>query len=263
MVEEAAGRVAAQRERADALLQAGDRLGARDAYSQALVVAEHELGPGHRELVLLHNGLGVTAKFTGEVDVAAHHYARALELVEGRDDADDLLGGLRHNLGGLAHTRGDLVEAEIQTRMALSHHTGVNPVAEAADRGQLGSIVSERGRHDEAIDLLEVAEAQFRDALGDDHLEVAIVQTTLGAALHRAGRLPEAARAYAAGLRIREATLGADHPELGPTLLNLGQLAVDQGDPALGAQYARRAVAVLEGHVVDDHPFLVLARERA
>lgn len=256
-------RVVARRTLGEALLLDGDRYAARAAYVAALDEAADALPPGDVEVLLLHNGIGVTAKFTGEVELAEHHYGVALALLEARGGDDQLLAGLHHNLGGLAHTRGDMAAAAHHTELALEGHDGVDAVGAAADRGQLGSIYSEQGRHDEAIELLCRAAKEMGDLLGAEHLEVAIARTTLGAALHRAGRLDEAADAYAEGLAAREAALGTDHPELAPTLLNLGQLAADRGDDAGARAHASRAVAVLEGNVVEDHPFLVVARARA
>lgn len=247
----------------EALQASGDRMAARAAFVTALAEAEVALPADDVELMLLHNDLGITAKFTGEVAAAAEHYGRALDLLQSRGGDDMMLAALHHNLGGLAHTRGEFPEAERHTRAALAIHEGQEEFGALSDRGQLGSILSELGRHEEAIDLLRAVADEFGRLLGPDHVEVAIATTTLGSALHRAGRLDLAAGAYESGLAARERALGADHPELAPTLLNLGQLAADRGDPDAAAGYARRAVGVLDGRVVADHPFLRLARERA
>lgn len=256
-------RIVCRRVQGEALQAAGDRMGARAALATALAEAETCLPADDVELLLLHNDLGITAKFTGEVIVAAEHYQRALDILQTRGGDDMMLAALHHNLGGLAHTRGDFPEAERHTRAALVLHEGSDEFGALSDRGQLGSILSELGRHDEAINLLRGAVDDFARLLGPDHVEVAVATTTLGSALHRAGQLEPASRAYEAGLAARERVLGPDHPELAPTLLNLGQLAADRGDQTTATAYARRAVDVLDGRVVADHPFLRLARERA
>ncbi len=256
-------RVVCRRTLGNALLLAGDRLAARDAFIQALREVREHFDEDDVEALFLHNGIGVTAKFTGEVELAAWHYGQALEILQARGGDEQMLACLHHNLGGLAHTRGDMATAEAHTRTALALHEGADAPGAAADRGQLGSILSERGHHEEAIGLLRRTIDDFAELLGPGHLEVAIAQTTLGAALHRAGQLEAAAQAYGEGLDSRQESLGADHPELAPTLLNIGRLAADRGDPEAARTYARRAVAVLEGNVVPDHPFLSLARQRS
>ncbi len=256
-------RVICRRTLGEAFMLAGDRLAARQAFTEALDEVREHFDEHDVEALLLHNCIGITAKFTGEVELASSHYGRALEILRARGGDEQMLACLHHNLGGLAHTRGDMATAEMHTREALTLHEGADEAGAAADRGQLGSILSERGRHEEAIGLLHRAAADFTTLLGPQHVEVAIAQTTLGAALHRAGDLEGAAQAYAEGLTSRQAALGPDHPELAPTLLNLGRLAADQGDPGTARTFARRAVAVLEGNVVADHPFLIVARQRA
>ncbi len=114
--------------------------------------------------------------------------------------------------------------------------------------------------HEDTVAALQQTESELCEALGEHDLEVAVVRTELGAALQRAGRLVEAHQAYGAALAARELALGPYHPELGPTLLDLGQLAAERGDRVAASSYARRAQAVLEGHVASDDPLLVLAR---
>ena len=255
--------IVARRTLGDAQLLSGDRLTARQTFVRALDEVHEHFDDDDVEALLLHNCIGVTAKFTGEVELAACHYERALEILRSRGGDDLMLAGLHHNLGGLAHTRGDMATAEMHTREALMLHEGVDEAGAAADRGQLGSILSERGQHEEALALIRRTIDDFAALLGAAHVEVAIAQTTLGAALHRSGDLEGAAQAYAEGLASRQRALGADHPELAPTLLNLGRLAADQNDPETARIWACRAVTVLEGNVVSDHPFLRIARERA
>jgi hypothetical protein len=221
-----------------------------------------QLGEDDVEALLLHNGIGVTAKFTGEVDLAAEHYGRALEILEARG-GDDRCSAACTTTWAAWPTPGATWRPRSCTRARRWPCTRAGRVGASSDRGSSGSILSELGRHDEAIAMLRQAAEEFAALLGPDHVEVAIAQTTLGAALHRAGRLDEAAEAYATGLAARERALGADHPELAPTLLNLGQLAADNGDAATATSYATRAVAVLDGNVVAEHPFLRLARQRA
>lgn len=258
----AAQAATAHRTLGDARVLAGDREGARVALQEALRAAA-ELPPRHPVTALVNNSFGVLEKFCGNLDAAAAHYAAALDSHSGDDP--EFRAGLLHNLGGLAHSRRDLADAENHTRAALELHvalTGAVSPGACADRGQLASIVSGLGRHGEAIDLLAETIAGFTTLYGPDHLEVGIARCTLGAALDRVGRLSEAEAAYRAGLAIREAALGPEHPELAPTLLNLGRVLDRAGDRAEGRALTERAVRNLTGRVVEDHRFLVKARRR-
>jgi len=77
----------------------------------ALETCEAALGPGDLEAGALHNMLGGVGKFSATFDSAAAHYARAIEIYRAAGAADGVLAGLHHNLGGLAHSRGDLASA--------------------------------------------------------------------------------------------------------------------------------------------------------
>ena len=176
-----------------------------------------------------------------------------------------IIAALRHNLGGLAHSRGDLPTAERETRRALELHTKSHGAARpdtACDRSQLAAILSELGRHEEAERELRRTAEDFAAAYGPDHVEVAIARTALGAALHRVGRLDKADADYRAGLRYRKRTQGAEHPMLAPTLLNLSTLCEQRGHRDEARQFAQRAADVIDGAVTADHPHLVTARRR-
>jgi len=203
-------RVALGRLRGLALLDAGDRPAAREALQTTLTLCEATLGPDDGDAGALHNMLGIVGKFMGTFDDAAAHYARALEIYGREGRSPGIIATLRHNLGGLAHSRGDLITAERETRRALELHAAshgpVHPDT-AGDRGQLAAILSELGRHAEAERELRRTADDFAAACGPDHVEVAIAHTALGAALHRVGRLDEADAAYRAGLAVTD-----DHP---------------------------------------------------
>ncbi len=258
-------RVHLGRMRGEALLASGDRPGARKALTAALALCEASIGSQDGDAAVLHNGLGIVGKFSGDFEAAADHYARAGAIFAQIGTSDRVLGALHHNLGGLAHSRGDVVTAERETRRALDLHTAALGPAHpdtTADRGQLGGILSELGRHDEAERELRRTANDWTAAYGADHLEVAIAQTSLGAALHRAGRLKEADAAYRDGLAARERRQGTGHPELAPTLLNLSRLCEQRGDRDEAVSLARRAASNLEGAVTDDHPVLIATRQR-
>lgn len=258
-------RVQLGRLRGVALLDAGDRPGARAVLQTTLSVCKDTLGADDGDAAALHNMLGIVGKFMGTFDDAAAHYARALEIYEHAGAHRGVIATLRHNLGGLAHSRGDLVTAERETRRALELHTESHGPAHpdtAGDRGQLAAILSELGRHEEAERELRRTAEDFAAAYGPDHVEVAIAHTALGAALHRVGRLDEADAAYREGLAGRERTQGQAHPMLAPTLLNLSALCEQRGDRSEARAFAQRAADVLDGAVTADHPHRVAAQQR-
>jgi len=258
-------RVHLGRLRGVALLDDGNRSGSRAVLEDTLALCERTLGDDDADGAALHNMLGIVAKFTGRLDDAAAHYAGALAIYERVGAPPAGLATLHHNLGGLAHSRGDLQTAERETRRALEMHTacsGPSHPDTAGDRGQLGAILSELGRHEEAERELRQTARDFAGAYGPDHVEVAIARTAIGAALHRVGRLDEADAAYRDGLAARERSQGSEHPMLAPTLLNLSMLCELRGDREQARAFAQRAAAVLDGAVTADHPHRLAAHER-
>src|SRR5947208_1241474 len=132
------------RVRADALLALGDHAAAAPTLDRAdaLALPLPEGEPFDRLKVHL-----------GRLRGLALLDARALEIYRVAGAAPGVVATLHHNLGGLAHSRDDLVTAERETRRALELHTsssGAGHPDTAADRGQLAAILSELGRHDEA-----------------------------------------------------------------------------------------------------------------
>ena len=118
-------RVRLGRLRGVALLDGGDRPGARAMLLRTLELCEATVGADGADAAALHNMLGIVGKFTGTFDSAAEHYARALEIYERLEAAPAVIATLHHNLGGLAHSRGDLETAERETRRALEMRTRV------------------------------------------------------------------------------------------------------------------------------------------
>jgi tetratricopeptide (TPR) repeat protein len=261
--------VAAQRELDRVRVQAGLALGtvmlARGDYAGAgctlratLADARATVGAADPDTGGVLNALGLVARYTGAFDVAADCYARALEIVE------DTLGpthvqaaSLHHNLGGLAHARGDAAAGEWHARRAIELRAaalGPEHPEVAADKGAWAAILQRLGRLDEAERLLRETIETFVRAFGADHLEVGIACTSLGAVLHQAGRLQEAEEQYRAGLAIREQRTGAEHPELAATLINLGSLLAQRGQRDQARALYRRALGLLNASVDNAHP---------
>ena len=80
------------------------------------------------------------------------------------------------------------------------------------------------------------------------------MHATLGAALHKRGDVGAAAAAYDEALAAKERSLGSTHPELVPTLNNVGLLLAQSGrfDEAEAAY--RRALGLLEQAGLPEHP---------
>lgn len=227
-------------------------------------------------LAMLCNQLGIVFKYSGRFDEAAELYARAVSLIiehSGPEHPD--LAALYHNIGGLAHARGDYAAAEEPARRAVEirekalggDHLGIGEkafdrdhLALAADRAALAPILLELGKVDEAAVLLSQALEVFQRAYGPEHYEVAVVTNNLAAVAYRQGRSTDAEELFRKCLAIKEKLLGLDHPDLTPTLNNLALLRRKAGDSVGAERLYGRAVSILEPRVEDDHPTLTAVR---
>ena len=260
---------AASRVAGRALLAMGDREGAR----RALVAALADAAGDPVAQALAHAALAGVARAMGEPAEAIGHLEWALG-----DAPPHARPDLHREAATIASRAGLLADAEFHAREALRRHgdqsssggdapsAGAAAIAEADDRLRLGAILSAQGRHDEAVEHLRRATDTLACEVGDGHADTLLARAELAEALALAGRTAQAIVAHDAVLTGRATALGADHPELAPTLLALAALTAAGGtspDRIRAYALASRAVGVLHGRVPADHPLLAEARAAA
>jgi tetratricopeptide (TPR) repeat protein len=234
---------------------------AEQRYRGALAQAD----PGSLDEATVANDLAVTLKFVGKLDEAECLYGRSLAILErelGPDHPD--LATLFHNLGGLAHARGDYAAAEPPARRSVELRRkafGDDHPAVAADVAALAAVLDALCLDAEAEQLFRDSIAVFERSFGPTHYEVAFNRGQLAALLFRTGRLGEAEELYRRALADLEELLGSDHPDLAPPLNNLAVLLAARGDRGAAVALHRRALAILESSVEPDHPTLLACRE--
>jgi len=247
----------AEAARVDVIRKRG-RLDEAAALGQALVRWADTVLPADDLLISeALNGLGVIYKFQGRYADAEAVYRRALRIVESGEGAPDSLATLMHNLGGLAHARGDFAAGEPLARRAVELREaahGRNHPAVAADIEAWGALLEGLDQLPHAERAYAEALATFESTLGPDSLEAASSAAAL-ASLHQSlGRRDEALAGYERARAIREAKLGPTHFDLGITLNNLGMLLQEVGRPADARAALARALAIFEASLGPEHP---------
>ena len=93
----------------------------------------------------------------------------------------------------------------------------------------LGSLLQEQGKLEEAETLFRRALTVNERVLGTDHPDTLNSVGWLGSLLHDQGKLEEAEAMYRRSLEASERVLGGDHPGTLSSTNNLGSLLKDQG----------------------------------
>jgi tetratricopeptide (TPR) repeat protein len=211
------------------------------------------------------NALGVVYKYASDFDAAEAAYRRAVAAARGLADPDPLIeAGLLHNLGGLAHARGDAADGiPLAERGAALRAEALGPDHPdvARDLNALGALYHLAGRLGDAARAYRRALAVFEDRYGPGHFEVAMTCANLAVLHGDQGDFAQAEALHRRSLRIFVATLGPHDAEVGLTLLNLAAAVAGQGRKAEAATLATRATAILTARLPPGHPHLLAAAE--
>ena len=225
--------------------------------------ASAALGEASLPVASAASALGVVHKHASDFDAAEAAYRRAAAAVAGMADPDPLLeAGLLHNLGGLAHSRGDaatgipLAErgAALRAEALGTSHPDV-----ARDLNALGALYHLAGRHDDAAHAYGRALTVFEDSYGPRHFEVAMACANLAVLRGDQGDYAQAESLGHRSLDILTAVLGPDDAEVGLTLLNLAAAAAGQHKMAEAGELASRAARILAGRLPAGHPHVLAA----
>ena len=227
--------------------------------------AASAFGEASMAVVSAANALGVVGKYASDFDAAEAAYRRAAAALDGLDDPDPLVeAGLLHNLGGLAHSRGDAAGGiSLAERGAAlrAEGLGAGHPDVARDLNALGALYHLARRYEDAAGAYRRALAVFEDSYGPDHFEVAMTCANLAVLAGDRGRFADAESLGRRPLRILEAVLGPGDAEVGLTVLNLAAAVAGQGRRAEAAALAARAAAILTARLPAGHPHVTAARE--
>jgi serine/threonine-protein kinase len=133
-----------------------------------------------------------------------------------------------------------------------------DPRAEAAWLNAEALLLYRTNKLEEALVVHQRALSLREQALGPDHLEVAISLNNLGILFNDMARPREARDVLARAAAIREKILGPDHPETALTLNNLGIALSFMGDTAGAFAAFTRALAADERALGPEHPDLLM-----
>ncbi len=196
--------------------------------------------------------LSHTYRQLGEWDTSAKQIERVKELQSTRGITSPGVAPVALAEAVLAWNRGDLPAAETLYRESLAALAGlaevgspVDSLAWAESMLQLGNIVVQMGRYDEADSLMHGALPVFR-RLAPDSDNVAVTYNSLGNLSRYRGDLEGAEKNYREALAIHRRVLGENHPYVATDLHNLGRLLEARGNIPEAEQLLRESMAVLD-----------------
>ena len=138
-------------------------------------------------------------------------------------------------------------EAEARQRRALRLlEAGGHPMALLGARSNLASLLSDRGKHDQARAMALQTVREVEGLLPSDHPDRARIWLGYGDVLLAAGDTAEAEVAYEQAQAGFIAASGPDHPDVALALVSLAALAEERGATGLAVDLYERVVAIIE-----------------
>ncbi len=189
---------------------------------------------------------------------AAERSARLALAARGRLQANDappmlalesLLGTAINRQGRTEEAAALLAEAAGRARQLPETHDARVSIALAQ-----AVNLSDAGKREEAITLLESVRGPLLAAGGESGDALARLDNNLAISFARLGRFGEAAPLLERVLAQRQATLGPEHPDTLATLTNLGAVRGISGDAEGAAVLQRESLAINRRRVGDLHP---------
>jgi tetratricopeptide (TPR) repeat protein len=178
--------------------------------------------------------------------VQRHHGARSREMAT-----------LWHNLGGLAHARGNYVRGEPLARRAVEVGRRVLPAGHPellAHEVAHAALLDGLERYRESIRIYRRALAAYTRIFGRAHYETASTLHNLAGAYASTGEGARAETAYRECIALYRRLLGPAHPDLGLARHNLGVVYAEAGRTRDARRELAAALAILRRSLGARHP---------
>ena len=192
--------------------------------------------------------LAVTLRVQGDVEAALAAHAEAIALAEALYGPEHPGYATELNNAGAARLQhGDVAGSEALLRRALEiRAASFGPAHPNVLEGRinLAIVMSQLGRQDEAVELLQLAEQHAGEAEPTIRVEMFMV---LSGVLTAQGRFDEADAVLRRGLTEARAAWPADDPRVLQVLANLSNAANRRGRPAEAEELAREGLRAVEG----------------
>ena len=205
---------------------------AEDLFREEIQAANQAYGPGSLEASRILRELADVERRRSKLQDAETHLRQALAIHEKLPPGQDV--ELSHTLNNLAlvlQIKGDLPQAEVYLRRAIAVSSKYpEQIGETLTmRSNLGAVLLEMGKLEQAEPILREALDGRRRVLGEQHPQVATSMGRLARALSARGKYEEAEQLYREALRRNRSALGDSHLDTLNTMVNLASLLQEEG----------------------------------
>jgi CHAT domain-containing protein/tetratricopeptide (TPR) repeat protein len=242
----------------DLLFFAGDWIGARRLWTEALDMIEKRLGPEHASIPRLLRWLANASKSLGDLGEARRLLDRA------RSVGQQTLASCHPESMALLNDSANLAgyEGKYSTQAALYAETltvverclGPTHSLTATVVYNQGDLAFKMGDLDEADRLLSRAARLWAIGLQPDHPYVARALDARAEVASSRGQFAQARTLYSQALAMREKRLGKSHPDTAWTLANLAKTPTDATGLPLALQRADQAIAIYRSGAASQEP---------
>lgn len=221
---------------------------ARRLNLEALAIRERAAGPGSAEAALSYINLGIVALHSGHYDESIAWNEKALDAREqalGPDHPD--VAHALDNFGGIMVRIGDYPEAIRLLDRALEIRraaTGSDPTALAWGLMNLALARSGAGQHADAVAAARESLRLIRGRRDLAPLDRAQFEEGLAYALGRKGELLSSRNHWRTSLRLREAALAPDNPDIARVCAELADVERRLGHMVTADRLLRRALEI-------------------
>jgi serine/threonine protein kinase/predicted negative regulator of RcsB-dependent stress response len=187
-------------------LARGEFESAQGSFQETIDSALEIFGEEHTFLADIYNYMGHTLYYMQRYTEAEDWFGKGLEIFEATDGPESL--GCGACLAFIAHARwmqGDLEAAEAKLRQAIPIYRqvyGSDSRTLAYYLLNLGQLLRDREKHDEALPFFEEGHRIRTAAVGEDHVIAAQSNALLGQCLVNLGRFEEAEKILLSALEV-------------------------------------------------------------
>jgi len=202
------------------------------------------------QMALFTNLAGIQSR-RGQLVAAVDNYRKALALAKEIYPPGHMERARRlSNLGGALVHIGDYGEAESMMREALTiyeqlYDNGAHPRVAAA-QNNLGRVLQQAGRYEEAMPHLTRAWELAGQLFGKDDPRYAVATANLGILYRMLGDYDRAEELLLGNLELRKSIFGPEHRTVGAGMSLLASLRLDQGQGADALALCDQALALFE-----------------